>query len=196
MLVKMEISDKEFYGPYYGHFLQAKELVENVIKSDYEEMIEHYKVRIKSKNSAQEKLRRLNVEVSTRSAIENLNDIIGIRIVCRFLTDVYNIVDAIKGNSQWNCIICKDYITFPKPNGYRSYHMIVEVNIEDETIPVEIQLRTISQDTWASLEHKMKYKKEIEHVSLIQTELKRLADEMASSDVCMQTLSELINGSK
>jgi len=94
----------------------------------------------------------------------------------------------------------KDYITNPKPNGYRSYHMILDLEVPymdvDGNVPghyyAEVQLRTLSMDSWASLEHEMKYKQDIENTKLIVNELKRLADEMASCDISMQTIRDLI----
>lgn len=134
--------------------------------------IEHIRARIKSDDSMREKCRRKGLPETRESATEIIRDAIGIRIVCAFLDDIYTIRHV-------------------KPNGYRSFHMILRVA---ERFFVEIQLRTISQDTWASLEHHMKYKKEITgNTDLIEKELKRCADELASTDESMQTLRDMIN---
>lgn len=188
----MKDEDIKFYGSYYTMLSNASTKVEDILLEQCEDKMEHFKTRIKSKQSTLAKLSRKNLEHTVENAITNLNDIIGIRVICRFLNDVYDVAKIIKTSTLWDCVAIKDYIVHPKPNGYRCYHIILEIDIDDIKVPVEVQIRTISQDTWACLEHKMKYKKSIGHVELIQGELKRLADEMASCDVCMQTLRELI----
>ena len=117
-------------------------------------------------------------------------DAIGIRVVCSFINDVYVIRDRIAALPGCTVIKEKDYIRKAKPNGYRSYHMIIQM---DSGIHAEIQLRTISMDTWAALEHHMKYKKNLSgNLNLLTSELKRCADELASTDLSMQTLRDMI----
>lgn len=157
------------------------------------EPVEHLKYRIKSEESMREKCRRNNLPETEESALNYLFDAIGLRIVCSFLDDVYAVRDYIASQHDIEVICEKDYIRNVKPNGYRSFHMIVRFQGYYE----EIQIRTISMDTWAVLEHHMKYKKNISgNTGLIFEELKRCADELASTDASMQTLRSLINGER
>ena len=152
--------------------------------------IEHYLSRIKSEESMREKCRRNNLPETEESALKIIHDAIGVRIVCAFLDDVFLIRDYLKEMPDFTVVQEKDYIRNAKPNGYRSYHMIL---LSAKGYYVEVQLRTISMDTWAALEHHMKYKKDLNcDVSLISSELKRCADELASTDVSMQTIKNLI----
>lgn len=152
--------------------------------------IEHLLGRIKSEESMREKCRRKGLPETPESALEKIHDAIGLRVVCAFLDDVYTIRDRLLALSRIRLVEERDYIRHVKPNGYRSFHMII---IVDEKIYAEIQLRTISMDTWAALEHHLKYKKEIGRgTALISAELKRCADELASTDSSMQTLRDMI----
>lgn len=152
--------------------------------------IEHFLARIKSDESMREKCRRLNLPETQESALWEIFDAIGIRIVCAFLDDVYTIRDYLTGMNGYKIIREKDYIKNAKPNGYRSYHMILQ---SESGLYCEIQLRTISMDTWAALEHHMRYKKNIAgNTDLISSELKRCADELASTDISMQAIKKLI----
>jgi len=152
--------------------------------------VEHCLSRIKSDESMREKCRRKNLPETEESALSVIKDAIGIRIVCAFLSDVYAIKEFLISFSDLTVVEEKDYIKNVKPNGYRSYHMILKT---ESGYFVEIQLRTISMDTWAALEHHMKYKKKITgNERLIENELKRCADELASTDVSMQEIRNLI----
>lgn len=151
--------------------------------------VEHLSYRIKSDSSMREKCRRKGLPETEESALSVLSDAIGIRIVCAFRSDVYLIRDLIVQNEDFTIVEEKDYIKNAKPNGYRSYHMI----IKNEGFFIELQLRTISMDTWAALEHQIKYKKKVgKSLSLITSELKRCADELASTDISMQTIRDMI----
>ena len=152
--------------------------------------IEHYLARIKSDESMREKCRRNGLPENEESALREIHDAIGIRIVCAFLDDVYTMRDYLVQMSDVSVIIEKDYIRNAKPNGYRSYHLILRTY---DGYYIEVQLRTISMDTWAALEHHMKYKKNLVcDAELIGAELKRCADELASTDVSMQAIKNLI----
>ena len=152
--------------------------------------VEHLLGRIKSEESMREKCRRKGLPETPESALEKIHDAIGLRVVCAFLDDIYTIRDRLLALPRIRLVEEKDYIRHVKPNGYRSLHMII---IVDEKIYAEIQLRTISMDTWAALEHHLKYKKEIGgNTALISAELKRCADELASTDSSMQTLRDMI----
>lgn len=152
--------------------------------------IEHILARIKSEESMREKCIREGLPLNSHSALSVIHDAIGIRIVCAFINDIYVIRDHLASFEDITIIREKDYIRNAKPNGYRSYHMILKTA---SGFFIEIQLRTISMDTWAALEHHIRYKKDINsNTSLIADELKRCADELASTDISMQTIRDLI----
>lgn len=191
-------NEKSIYGtrlPEMEEVLQDMEknitLLRDRIMSEYGmDPIEHFLARIKSEDSMREKCRRLGLPETEESALETINDAIGIRIVCAFLDDVYTIREYLTGLPGYSVIREKDYIRNAKPNGYRSYHMIMR---SESGFYIEIQLRTISMDTWAALEHHMRYKKNISgNTELISRELKRCADELASTDVSMQAIKQMI----
>ncbi|MBR1864879.1 MAG: GTP pyrophosphokinase family protein [Lachnospiraceae bacterium] len=151
--------------------------------------VEHCLSRIKSEDSMREKCRRKGLPETADSVLFQIHDAIGFRIVCAFVSDVYMIRDYLADSDELEVIEEKDYIRNAKPNGYRSYHMILQTR----GYYIEVQLRTISMDTWAALEHHLKYKKQISgNEDLIVKELKRCADELASTDVSMQTLRDMI----
>lgn len=160
--------------------------------------IESMRSRVKTKESAFAKLKLRGLPQTAEAALENLYDIAGVRIICSYIDDVYSVADMIRARRDIEVIEEKDYIKKPKPNGYRSYHMIVRVPIyvADEThmVNAEIQLRTIAMDCWASLEHEMKYKKNIENQEFIAGELKSCADDIASTDIKMQAIRDMIKG--
>ena len=150
-----------------------------------------------------EKCDRKGLPQTPFSALHDIHDAIGCRIVCSFVDDVYALAKHIEAQPEFTVLETKDYVRRPKPNGYRSYHMIVSVETPFPDVtrstpghyPVEIQLRTIAMDSWAALEHQVKYKKDLgnANVQIITQELKRCADELASCDLQMQTIRNLIN---
>ncbi|AWZ32238.1 GTP pyrophosphokinase family protein [Streptococcus agalactiae] len=169
------------------------------VETDYK-LYEHIIGRIKTSDSMIEKCRRKQLPVTVDSALKAIRDSIGVRIICGFVNDIYQIVERIKSFDDCRIVVEKDYIQHVKPNGYRSYHVILEIDTpypdclgnSEGKYYIEIQLRTIAQDSWASLEHQMKYKHDIENPERIVRELKRCADEMASVDLTMQTIRQLI----
>ncbi len=155
-------------------------------------LYEHLSCRIKSEESMREKLARKGLEVTAENALHAVHDAIGVRVVCLFIDDVYETVRLLKDMSGCTVVQEKDYIRDAKPNGYRSYHMILETLENGEKYSAEIQLRTIAMDTWAALEHELKYKKSLENTELIVQELRRCANELAACDVSMQTIRRII----
>jgi putative GTP pyrophosphokinase len=154
--------------------------------------VEHCLARIKTEESMREKCRRNNLPETEESALGAIHDAIGLRIVCAFVDDIYAIRDRIRALPDVSVVREKDYIRHAKPNGYRSYHMILQL---PDGYFAEIQLRTISMDTWAALEHHLKYKRDTgPQTDLIIQELKRCADELASTDLSMQTIRDMIQG--
>ena len=127
--------------------------------------IEMIKSRVKKPMSIVEKLRRRGLEVSLESMTKNLDDVAGVRIICSFLDDIYEVAEMLVRQDDVNVIAVKDYIKNPKPNGYRSYHMIIEVPVffsdSKKFMRVEVQIRTIAMDFWASLDHQLKYKRRL-----------------------------------
>ncbi|MEE0944550.1 MAG: GTP pyrophosphokinase family protein [Clostridia bacterium] len=160
--------------------------------------IEMIKTRIKSPESISEKLRRRGLDVTIDSIVNNLNDVAGVRIICAFLDDIYVVADMLLRQDDITLIEIKDYIKNPKPNGYRSYHMIIEVPVffsdRKQQIRVEVQFRTIAMDFWASLEHGMKYKKNVENAKEIFAELKVCADTISETDLKMMDIRKKIDG--
>lgn len=154
------------------------------------------RTRLKSPPSIHEKLKKLNLPVSVDAMIANLSDIAGVRVICNFPEDVYLLADALLRQDDVKLISRKDYIANPKPNGYRSLHLIVEIPIflSRETVPmkVEIQLRTIAMDFWASLEHQLKYKKGLDSEAALTEELKKCADASAALDLRMQQIRQAL----
>jgi putative GTP pyrophosphokinase len=158
--------------------------------------IEYITTRIKSEESMKEKLKRKKLDVTLENALTKIYDAAGIRIICSYIDDVYIVAQMLKKYRDLKVIKEKDYIKNPKPNGYRSYHIVFELNLDlagDLTpVYVEIQIRTIAMDFWSSLEHQMKYKQNIKNQELIVEELKRCADEIATTDLNMQTIRNMI----
>ena len=158
--------------------------------------IEHIKARIKTPESIVKKLKRDGHESTIDNMIKYINDIAGIRVICSFTSDIYRIADMISEQRDIRVIAVKDYITFPKSSGYKSYHMIVTVPVylSDRTVDtkVEIQIRTVAMDFWASLEHKIHYKFEGDVPENIKNELVECAKMVADLDVRMLKLNEEI----
>ncbi len=151
----------------YSLAMRSVEEKVNSINRDYkdiyqQDLINHVTCRIKTPESIVKKMKRKNDELTYQNLIENINDIAGVRVICPFKSDVFEIAEIIREWEDCRIIREKDYITNPKKTGYSSYHMIVEVPVElDETkiyAKVEIQIRTMAMDFWATLEHEIKYK--------------------------------------
>ncbi len=156
--------------------------------------IEMIKSRVKKPRSILEKLKRRNLELSVSSVMENLNDVAGVRVICSFVDDIYKVAQMFTRQDDVNVLEIKDYIKNPKPNGYRSYHMIVEIPVffadRKQPVKVEVQFRTIAMDFWASLEHGMKYKKDMPNAEELIAELSDCADVIAKTDLRMQEINE------
>ena len=159
--------------------------------------IEHIKSRIKTSESIVKKLKKHGYESTIQNMIEHVNDIAGIRVICSFTSDIYRIADMIRNQSDIKVIAVKDYIITPKTSGYKSYHMLVSVPVflSDRIIDtkVEIQIRTVAMDFWASLEHKLKYKKNVKNATQIVAQLKACADSIEMLDYQMQDLRNKID---
>ena len=156
--------------------------------------IEHIKSRMKSPQSIMKKLKRKNLDITIENAQQHVRDIAGIRISCSFTTDIYAIVDALSKQDDIHIIEIKDYIKQPKSNGYRSLHLITEIPVFfsncKKWMTVEIQIRTIAMDFWASLEHKIYYKFDKAVPEHLLEELKSSADMIAELDDKMLKINE------
>ena len=174
------------------------EILNNEFVSRYDyNPIEHIKSRLKTAESIVKKLKKDGYEVSIENMMERLSDIAGIRIICSFTSDIYQIADMIASQGDVTVLHVKDYIKNPKPNGYRSYHMIIEIPVffsdSKKPIRVEVQIRTIAMDFWASLDHQLKYKKSfIDDNGEISEELKQCAEVIAGTDVKMLEIRKKI----
>jgi putative GTP pyrophosphokinase len=158
--------------------------------------IHQIKTRVKTPKSIIEKLIRMSCDLSVQSARENLCDIAGVRVICPYIDDIYMIVQLLTSQDDVELLYMSDYIQNPKPNGYRSLHLEVTVPVflskSKERVRVEIQLRTIAMDFWASLEHDLVYKLDEEKKEEVVNELKECADVIAQTDKRMQKLYNLL----
>lgn len=182
---------------YYRCAIMEVETKFNVLNEEFSlqfdrNPIESIKSRLKRPVSIRNKLNRYGLEVSFDNIKDNINDIAGIRVVCSFIDDVYVLADALLKQDDITLIEKKDYIKNPKSNGYRSLHLIVAVPIflahEKRMMNVEIQLRTIAMDFWASLEHQLRYKKDFVYTEEMLNELKECAETSAELDRRMENL--------
>ena len=154
--------------------------------------IHHMQSRMKSIRSMMEKLERKHLQQNISSAVDHLTDIAGIRVICSYLQDVYAVADLLTSQDDVHVVKVRDYIKHPKRNGYRSLHLVVEVPVYLSegrlAVPVEVQIRTIAMDFWASLEHQMKYKREIPDQQHIVAQLKSCAEDIARVDQEMMNI--------
>lgn len=152
--------------------------------------------RRKKDSSIFEKLVRQGNEISLKSIEENLNDVAGIRVICSFVDDIYRVARMLARQDDIKVVMIKDYIKKPKSNGYRSYHMIVEIPVffsnEKRPMRVEVQIRTVAMNFWASLEHQIKYKHNVKEAEKIGRDLKDCADTIANTDLRMQKIREAL----
>lgn len=187
---------------YYTCAMMEVETKLNVLNEEFSlqydrNPISSIKTRLKSFDSIIEKLQRKGLPMDDFDVIEqNLNDIAGVRVICSFPEDVYMLAEALLKQDDIRLLERKDYIASPKANGYRSLHLIVEVPIflaqEKRLMKVEVQLRTIAMDFWASLEHQLKYKKELENTEELTRELLECAEVSAALDAKMEEIRKRI----
>lgn len=159
--------------------------------------IHHIESRMKSIQSITEKLRRKEQPVSMQSAVENLTDIAGIRVICSYVQDVYTVANLLTSQDDVKLLRVRDYIQEPKANGYRSLHLIVEIPVFLQEgripVPVEVQIRTIAMDFWASLEHSLRYKAAGHVPDDICEELHEVGKDIAALDEKMQSIHDRID---
>ena len=191
----------------YSAALRQMETKMQILNDEFQHVhqynpIEHIKARIKTPESIVKKLKRYGQESTIDNMVKYINDIAGIRIICSFTSDIYRIADMIRDQKDIRVIAVKDYITYPKASGYKSYHMIVSIPVylSDRTVDtkVEIQIRTVAMDFWASLEHKLQYKKNIpeSQAKFLKDELYDCAQQSAALDKRMQNIRNVIAASE
>lgn len=179
------------------------EIIRQIRKQEKErDPITYITSRVKSEDSMKEKLKRKGYDVTLENALTKIHDAAGLRIICPYINDCYEVSNLLKKYKDMKLITEKDYIKNPKENGYRSLHDIfllsLDVAGDIKEIYVEVQIRTIAMDFWSSLEHEMKYKRNIENQDIIVKELRDCADRIATTDLNMQTIKNMIeeNSSK
>ncbi len=189
----------------YGSAIMEVETRLKVLNAEFSQEynrnpFESIKSRLKSAASIYEKLKRKGYPITTESIREHLNDVAGIRVICSFPDDIYRLAKLLMKQDGIILVREKDYIKYPKPNGYRSLHLILSVPIylsnEKKYVKVEVQFRTIAMDFWASLEHKLKYKKHVEEADEIEKQLRICADSIEVLDYQMQEIRNKIDSAK
>ncbi|MFB9325213.1 GTP pyrophosphokinase family protein [Paenibacillus aurantiacus] len=186
----------------YKFALDEMETKIDILKEEFQLLhdynpIEHTKSRLKSPESIMNKLFRKKLDISLESIRENIRDIAGLRITCSFISDIYRVRDMLAGQSDLVVLETKDYIREPKPNGYQSLHMLLEVPVfmsdRVERVCIEVQIRTIAMDFWASLEHKIFYKYNEAVPERLLAELKTAAESATALDRQMERLHREMN---
>lgn len=198
-------AEREFYGENLillegaiSEFLSCMDMIRRYeVQLGNRDPVASSQTRIKSAESMRQKLQRLAFPVTAESAMKNVFDAAGVRLVCPFIQDIDRTAELIRAIPGVQIQTEKDYILSPKPNGYRSYHMILSMPLRflgnsSKTVWLEVQLRTIAMDCWANIEHQLKYKQNIPDQALLIQELKRCADEITSTDLSLQTIRDLI----
>lgn len=198
-------AEREFYGENLillegaiSEFLSCMDMIRRYeVQLGNRDPVASSQTRIKSAESMRQKLQRLAFPVTAESAMKNVFDAAGVRLVCPFIQDIDRTAELIRAIPGVQIQTEKDYIRSPKPNGYRSYHMILSMPLRflgnsQKAVWLEVQLRTIAMDCWANIEHQLKYKQNIPDQALLIQELKRCADEITSTDLSLQTIRDLI----
>lgn len=198
-------AEREFYGENLillegaiSEFLSCMDMIRRYeVQLGNRDPVASSQTRIKSAESMRQKLQGLAFPVTAESAMKNVFDAAGVRLVCPFIQDIDRTAELIRAIPCVQIQTEKDYIRSPKPNGYRSYHMILSMPLRflgnsQKTVWLEVQLRTIAMDCWANIEHQLKYKQNIPDQALLIQELKRCADEITSTDLSLQTIRDLI----
>lgn len=176
-----------------------------VLRREYEvcgrrSPIENIKTRIKSPQSIAEKLQRRGLDLSYASMVNDLDDIAGVRVICPYISDIYTVRDTLTSQGDIVLLKEKDYIRNPKPNGYRSLHLILEIPVylshHVQAVRVELQIRTIAMDFWASLEHELRYKSQADIPEILLQELQECAEVIAQTDRRMEEIARQVPGTE
>ena len=195
------IEELKIFNLKYIAAMKETETKINILNEDYKirynhSPIENIETRLKTPESFIKKMLRNDIRFNINEVSNNIFDIAGVRIICSFISDIFDMVNIIKQNDEFTIVREKDYINNPKPSGYRSYHLIIKVPIYlttgKEEVNVEIQIRTMAMDFWASLEHKIKYKYDGYIPEEVKTELIECANKISESDTQMMMLNNKI----
>ena len=183
-----------FYESGIQQIVAKLQILNNEFKNNNERNpIENIKSRVKSMESIIDKMQRKGIPLTMNSMAKEIKDIACVRVICPFISDVYQVANMLVNQQDVDLVTVKDYIKKPKENGYRSLHMIVMVDVyfsdHKDRVPIEIQFRTIAMNFWASTEHQLRYKKDRVFTEKMQQELKKCADIMAEADDKMQNLA-------
>ena len=173
------------------------EILDSEFKTKYDyNPIHHIEDRLKSPQSIMEKLHRKGKTFNSDNARSNLHDIAGVRVICNYIEDIYAVAEYLTKQDDVTLIKVKDYIKEPKPNGYRSLHLVIETPVylsnTKEFVHVEVQIRTIAMDFWASLEHQLKYKTSNEVSAELAQQLRDCAETIAATDLQMQSIYQTL----
>ncbi len=206
LTVPVTAREQEFYadGLFYlqaviQEFLCSLDLSRQwLVQRGMRDPIASCQARIKSEKSMTQKLRKRRLPADAEHALTSVYDAAGVRIICPFVDDVDAAVALIRAIPTLTVHRCKDYIRHPKENGYRSYHMIVTLPArfaaqDVRQVYLELQIRTIAMDCWASTEHQLRYKRDVPQQALLAEELRRCAAEIASTDLSLQTIREILD---
>lgn len=199
-MIDMLDMDREYRMLMYIHEAAVEKVTAqlNILKGEFQfsndrNPISSISSRIKSRESIIYKMKKKGLPMTVSALINNIHDIAGVRVVCPFIEDVYYVARMLVKQHDVEVLEVKDYIREPKENGYRSLHVIITVEVDfaeaSRKVPVEIQIRTIAMDFWASTEHQLRYKKDKEFTQEIQDKLKNCADIMAKADQQMQEIA-------
>lgn len=174
------------------------EILDSEFKTKYDHNpIHHLEDRVKSPQSIMEKLNRKGLSFSCDNARQALNDIAGVRVVCNYIDDIYTVADLLTAQDDVKLVKRKDYIKNPKPNGYRSLHLVIETPVylseKKEMVNVEVQIRTIAMNFWATLEHDLKYKTDSVVSAELAEQLKNCAETIADTDRQMQDIYKTLH---
>lgn len=166
----------------------------SVERDHHHTMLRSISGRLKTRESIEKKLVRYRFEVSPASACQNLHDIIGLRIICSYIDDIYSVVDVLNTIDHYHILEVKDYIKHPKKSGYRSLHVIgLCTAVQNRPVLCEIQLRTTAMDSWAALEHQLRYKKNLPDSEYVNRELLECATMLNQTDVKMQRIHRFLD---
>lgn len=188
--------ENNFFGKYHQAIKEAEVILTSKIfdtiaplnEQSETRVVEHILSRIKTKKSTEDKLRRIGAEPTGDNAVKLLQDVVGIRLIVGFISNIYVVKSLIVNCGRFRVVKEKDYVSNPKPTGYRGYHIIVQEEVLGETITAEIQLRTIAMDCWASLEHQIRYKKTVCNESEIVKRLLKCSEDLLNADIEMEQI--------
>lgn len=188
--------ENNFFGKHHQAIKEAEVILTSKIfdtiaplnEQSETRVVEHILSRIKTKKSTEDKLRRIGAEPTGDNAVKLLQDVVGIRLIVGFISNIYVVKSLIVNCGRFRVVKEKDYISNPKPTGYRGYHIIVQEDVLGETITAEIQLRTIAMDCWASLEHQIRYKKTVCNESEIVKRLLKCSEDLLNADIEMEQI--------